>query len=55
MNGPECPRCGSNDVKKSTIRGIHEGILLLWMTPLRCHKCYERYWTSRFSADRPAA
>ena len=50
-----CPRCRSNDVRRSLRRGAFEFLVLplLLLRPFRCRICDQRYYGYVFSRRMP--
>jgi hypothetical protein len=39
-----CPSCGSIRVRRSKRRGLEKALSLIFMRPLRCIDCYQRFF-----------
>jgi transposase-like protein len=51
---PKCPKCGSNNVRRSKRRGAADFVLknLLFKVPYRCEDCDERFFGFRTSIPK---
>lgn len=50
-SSPQCPRCGSDRVRRANRRGISECLFsLVYLYPFRCQACRHRF--RRFSFER---
>ena len=60
MRSRICPRCGRNDVRESSRRGVGDGLMrLIGLAPYRCRACRNRFFRipvgngNKLQADEP--
>lgn len=48
MKNQECPKCGSDEVRRSQMQGLMERVLrLIGFRAYRCERCDDRYYKFR--------
>ncbi|MBS1876248.1 MAG: hypothetical protein JSU00_23745 [Acidobacteria bacterium] len=44
---PDCPQCGSDDVRPSTPTFVSRLLILIFLRPFRCRRCRTRFYRFR--------